>query len=447
MKMCLNNISILKYFLLLSMMLTFYSCGNQKNLDVSRKEIIRDWNTLLTELERFTPGYRGPVSARMFAYVELGAYLSSIGECDFLNTSDFLNNLELYHGVEEKGIEPGIAINSCFADLAEMFFPTVSEDFKARVSQLNQKCKNKFINRLSPEAFNRSLLYGKEVAHKIWEYSKTDKVGHDGFLFNYDNFYIPPACKGCWQQIGERPMPALLPHWGKIRTFLIKPGDIAINPPIPFDTTVFSDYFKQAQELVYVSENNSKEDKWIAEFWSDDKAGLTMTPVGRWFSIASQASAKSNLSFRKVLELNMVLGLAMNDASAITWAAKYHYNVQRPEAFIQKYIQPTWVSMIPAPSFPAYPSGHSVFGATAAVILENYFGSNFNLTDNSHEGRKEFLGKPRTFNSFFEMANENARSRMHLGVHFRMDCEEGMRLGTRIGKVYTGKKGFLSING
>jgi hypothetical protein len=102
--------------------------------------------------------------------------------------------------------------------------------------------------------------------------------------------------------------------------------------------------------------------------------------------------------------------------------------------------------MIPAPSFPAYPSGHSVFGATAAVILENYFGSTFNLTDNSHEGRKEFLGKPRTFNSFFEMANENARSRMHLGVHFRMDCEEGMRLGNRIGKVYTGKKGFLSIN-
>ena len=446
MKQYINSFSILKYFSILLVLMIFNSCSDSTHLDVSRRETIRDWNKLLIELERFTPGYRGPVSARMFAYIELAAYLSSVEECNYVNTSELLSNLDLYHGVEESGIEPGIAINSCFADLAEMFFPTISEEYKNRISALNIKNKKRFFNNLSPETYNRSLVYGKEVAHKIWEYSKTDRVGHDGFLFNYDNNYIPPSCPGCWQQMGERPMPALLPHWGKIRTFLIKPGDIEINPPIPFDTAVFSEYYRQAQELVYISENNSKEDKWIAEFWSDDKAGLTMTPVGRWFSIASQAAEKSDLSFRKLLELNMVLGLAMNDASAITWAGKYHFNVQRPEAFIQKYIQPTWVSMIPAPSFPAYPSGHSVFGATAAQVLSNYFGSNFNLTDYSHEGRKEFLGKPRSFNSFFEMANENARSRMHLGVHFRMDCEEGMRLGNRIGKIYTAKKGFLSIN-
>jgi hypothetical protein len=32
------------------------------------------------------------------------------------------------------------------------------------------------------------------------------------------------------------------------------------------------------------------------------------------------------------------------------------------------------------------------------------------------------------------MANENAYSRIPLGVHWRMDCEEGVRFGIEIGR-------------
>ena len=128
MKQYINSFSILKYFSILLVLMIFNSCSDSTHLDVSRRETIRDWNKLLIELERFTPGYRGPVSARMFAYIELAAYLSSVEECNYVNTSELLSNLDLYHGVEESGIEPGIAINSCFADLAEMFFPTISEE-------------------------------------------------------------------------------------------------------------------------------------------------------------------------------------------------------------------------------------------------------------------------------------------------------------------------------
>jgi hypothetical protein len=32
------------------------------------------------------------------------------------------------------------------------------------------------------------------------------------------------------------------------------------------------------------------------------------------------------------------------------------------------------------------------------------------------------------------MADENAYSRMLIGVHFRNDCEEGLRLGKLVGK-------------
>ena len=62
----------------------------------------------------------------------------------------------------------------------------------------------------------------------------------------------------------------------------------------------------------------------------------------------------------------------------------------------------------------------------------DFFGNNSQFTDNSHEGRTEFRGSARSFNSIKEMADENGYSRVPLGVHVRMDCTEGLRLGYEI---------------
>ena len=56
------------------------------------------------------------------------------------------------------------------------------------------------------------------------------------------------------------------------------------------------------------------------------------------------------------------------------------------------------------------------------------------LTDRSHEYNKIFNGTPRPYASFKAMAEENALSRLYIGVHYRMDCEEGLRLGYIIGE-------------
>ena len=86
------------------------------------------------------------------------------------------------------------------------------------------------------------------------------------------------------------------------------------------------------------------------------------------------------------------------------------------------------------PPFPAYPSGHATFGAVAAEIFSGVLGENYQFTDRCHEGRTEFIGKPRTFTSFRQMAEENAYSRLPIGVHFRMDATSGVSLGYGIGK-------------
>ncbi|MBK6785186.1 MAG: phosphatase PAP2 family protein [Saprospiraceae bacterium] len=130
--------------------------------------------------------------------------------------------------------------------------------------------------------------------------------------------------------------------------------------------------------------------------------------------------------------------MAMADAAIAIWNSKYIYNVRRPIEFIRENIDPNWKTVLNnpytnvksvTPEFPAYPSGHSGFGGSAALILTDIFGNNRQFTDNCHKNRFEFIGVPRSYNSFMEAGIENAYSRLPLGVHYRMDCDEGLRMG------------------
>ncbi|MBK9337197.1 MAG: hypothetical protein IPM98_11730 [Lewinellaceae bacterium] len=152
----------------------------------------------------------------------------------------------------------------------------------------------------------------------------------------------------------------------------------------------------------------SDEHRWIAEFWSDDVPGLTVSPMGRWISITTQAVAQSELPFPQVLELYLKTAIASSDVMVLCWKNKYQYNLERPESYIKRLINPVWTPLHDTPPFPSYPSGHAAMGATAAEVLRTFLGDTFPFTDRTHEGRTEFAGRPRSFRSFQEIAQENA---------------------------------------
>ncbi|MEO5582526.1 MAG: phosphatase PAP2 family protein, partial [Saprospiraceae bacterium] len=115
--------------------------------------------------------------------------------------------------------------------------------------------------------------------------------------------------------------------------------------------------------------------------------------------------------------------------------------------FINRVIDPTWLpsSANPlnglkgvTPPDPSYPSCHAGLGSAAAGILNKFYGTAYGMADKSHEFRTEFNGVPRTFASFDEMATESAISRVYLGVHFRMDIDEGLSLGNRAAEKVNG---------
>jgi hypothetical protein len=204
-----------------------------------------------------------------------------------------------------------------------------------------------------------------------------------------------------------------------------------------------SEYYSQALQVYTKNANTDYVTEWVGEFWSDDLVNLTFSPGPRWSAIANQIIENDNVNLETSLEAYAKVGMALADAAVAAWHSKFYYNVERPDTYIKKLIDPTYVPNLNnpltgdigfTPPFPAYPSGHSTMGGAGAEALASVFGYSYNFTDNCHLGRTEFEGVPRTYGSLYEAALENAWSRVLLGVHWRMDCDEGMRLGTNIGR-------------
>lgn len=447
-----KNYSLLA-FVLLAMGLSVWSCqknNNDGNSTPSTKSVADydhsvaySWNDLFLQIERYAGGYRPGPAPRALAYMGLSAYEACVsGMPHYKSVANYYAGLTLPAVESGKEYHWPTVVNASYGYLMRRFFATASDDLFQKIGALENLNNGNFQSEVSAEIFERSKAYGQDVAAAIWNWSKTDAVGHDAYLdpfkdYNWQDHY---SKNGDWKPTYPGPGKPMFPNWGKARTFAVTDGDKLCPPPLPYSESTNSPFFNQAMETYANSVNAPYENVWIAEFWSDDLVGLTFSPGPRWLAIAQQVYAAEKSNLETALYCDAKLGMALNDAAVSCWYSKYYYNLERPESYIQRLIDPNWKPILYnpitnesglTPSFPAYPSGHATMGGAGAEVLTDVFGIDYALTDRCHENRSEFEGKPRSFQRFYDMAEESAWSRVPLGVHFRMDAEQGVKLGYR----------------
>jgi len=417
--------------------------GGQQNDRVSsiNNQIVNDWTDLMLELERYAGGMRPNASARALAYIHLATYETAVpGMKDHVSNASRLNGLRIDREEVPRNVNWEIALNACYADVIDHFLINVPSNLKSKIEELEEAQEEKLSRNQQNRLIEESKEWGAYVADQVIEYSQTDEEAEAQILEPQPLSYEPPTGSGYWTYSAD-PERALFPYLESVRTFVVSTDQTTTLPPIEYSSDANTPYFAEMME-VYNVNNQAKEEQneqlWIAEFWSDDVEGLMMSPPARQVSIANQLIDKYNLNLERTLTLFVKLGFALNDAAVSTWKYKYEHMVMRPSNYIHDFIDPDYQTNLyrlvywPNPSFPGYPSGHSCFASAAGGVFINTFGDNTNFTDRTHAGRDEFLGEPRNFNSFKEMARENAFSRIPLGVHIRMDCAEGLRLGYEI---------------
>ncbi len=409
--------------------------------------VVYDWNELFLEIERYAAGYRPGPAPRSIAYMGIADYEGCI-----TGMPGFNSIASLYGGLNIPPVESGkqyhwpAVVNAARAYLMPRFFVNATPQQVQDMTGLEAFYDEKSKKEVGEEVWSRSKEYGKTVAGAVWEYSKTDAVGHNHFLdpfqgYTWQHHY---SKDGDWKPTFPGPGKPMGGVWGNARVFAISEGDKICRKPLTYSANQTSELYSQALE-VYAQNTPtlSHEAEWVGEFWSDDLVNLTFSPGPRWLAIGNQLLKLEESNLETAIFMSIKVGFALNDASVACWKSKYHYNVERPQTYINRLIDTNWKPALfnpmtgeegVTPSFPAYPSGHSTMGGAGAEVLGDIFGYAYSMSDRCHENRNEFEGQPRPFNSFKEMADENAWSRVPLGVHFRMDCTEGVRLGTVIGQ-------------
>ncbi|MBR9919489.1 MAG: vanadium-dependent haloperoxidase [Bacteroidetes bacterium] len=405
------------------------------------------WNQLFLEVERYSPGYRPPISARSHALINYMAYESVVpgSEGIYNSLSGQFQGLSIPQPQPDREYNWEVCLNAAYEMGFELFFPVAPSEQQFLMLDVSHALKAELQQQVATATYQRSIEYGQSVAQAIYDWSTADEWGHESYLTNTDPQYVPPSGEGLWEPTFPDYLDALLPHWGKVRTFAALSTDI-VPPPPTFSTDPSSQLYLEAMEtrnLVNdIKAGERQEDLWIAEFWSDDCPILTFTPAGRWVNILNQLIGIERPDMMETVVAYTKLGMALSDAGVRCWGEKYRFNCLRPIDYIRENMgDENWNTiMCPdgsggfyTPNFPTYPSGHATFAGAAAVILEDIFGSDYTFTDRSHEGRTEFNGTPRTFNSFQEMAIENGYSRVPLGVHFQSDSDAGLDLGNVVG--------------
>lgn len=262
--------------------------------------------------------------------------------------------------------------------------------------------------------------------------------------------------------------------WGQVKPFAIQSGSQFRAPPPPAITSpeyaaAFNEVKMMGSDGVSMPSSRTHDQSEIGLYWGYDGATKLGTPPRLYNQIVRVIALQEGNTVAENARLFALVNIAMADAGIASWESKYVYNYWRPVVGIREADEGTgptglgdgnpqtagYANWEPVgapnsnakggdnftPPFPAYPSGHATFGAAAFHAVANFYGTdeipftfmsdemNGVTTDNNGVIRPF---SPRSFTRLSQAVQENADSRIYLGVHWRFDATAGIDMGNKI---------------
>lgn len=248
---------------------------------------------------------------------------------------------------------------------------------------------------------------GNAVAAKVMGRARTDGMGaanNQTLTAGMIEAAKGRGIKDPWVSQETPLRPPMLPNYGAVATWNFDKTTLAqIRPAIPY-IVGSAEWQKDFDELNKINKSQTREQARIANYWADGAGSYT--PPGHWHRAGANAAHEARFSEVKMARALALLGTAEMDAGIACWDAKFYYYTPRPQQFGLK-------TSVGLPNFPSYTSGHSTFSAAAATVLGYIF--------------------PEQAGKFNAQALEASTSRIYGLIHYRVDCEMGLKHGKVIG--------------
>lgn len=357
-----------------------------------------------------------PYSARAYAYVSAAQYDALVAAWHYkklynraapYTVDATVNALVPKSDLPSYPSEDAVISGVC-TEVLKLLFPGDQEYIQAKAEEHKRSRIIAGANVRSDIEAGEAL--GKLVAQKFVTRARGDRagaaVGTPAIWAQFETDCIARG-EGPWISQESPKRPPMLPLFGKVKTFLFDSLTMVtqIRPPAPPSTS--SQQFKdETAEILYFSQNPTRERMRIVHFWADGVN--TYTPPGHWNAIAAEDFVKQNFSEVRWARNMALLNMSLMDAAVVCWDAKFTYFNPRPSQ-----VDPRIKTLTGLPNFPSYTSGHSTFSGAAATILGHII--------------------PARATAYSDMAKEASLSRMYGAIHYRSDCEKGLACGNTIG--------------
>lgn len=316
------------------------------------------------------------------------------------------------------------------------------------------------------------VAIGKMVAKAL-----LDSRANDGSAANPT--YTPGTLPG-----QHRPDPLhlsqgfLTPAWGAVKPFgLLSGKQFRAAPPPALTSAFYAWSYDQVKKLggdgVLSPTDRTADQTIVGNFWGYDGTKNLGTPPRLYNQVTRVIAINKKNDVHTNARLFALLNLAMADAGIACWETKYYYNFWRPILGVRESDAGTgpsglgdgnsqtegdvnWTPLgAPAsnqsgtnftPPFPAYPSGHATFGAALCQTLRNVYGTDniaFDFVSDEYNGvTTDAAGvvRPlitRHYTNLTQVENENALSRIYLGIHWFFDASSGVIMGRQVADFAT----------
>src|ERR1051326_5547184 len=184
------------------------------------------------------------------------------------------------------------------------------------------------------------------------------------------------------------------PSAGNWKTWVVSSGrELRLEPP-PDRAATRGELQDLKLTIAQAPENVGMQ----VEYWNAGSPGY------RWLQVLLNRLTTQSLGTPRNTRAVALLNVAIYDATIAAWDTKYEYNRPRPAVHDR-----TLKTMIATPASPSYPSEHAAAAGAAAAILGYLF--------------------PADAQTYANMAQQAASSRLFAGVQYPSDVIAGLKLG------------------
>ncbi len=235
--------------------------------------------------------------------------------------------------------------------------------------------------------------------------------------------------------------------WAKARGFaLTRPDQFRVPPPPAIDSDDYTRAYDEVREVGRFQTLRRTPDQAHLALWWKDFAENSHNRLARDLVV------REELDLAAAVRLFALLNMGIFDAYVASFDNKFHYNHWRPFTAIRwaandgnpdTVPEETWTNLHRHTyAFPSYPSAHGTACAAAMTAFADVFGEDYAFTmripsvdvAGPFSGKIEMHPQTRSFGSFSAAATECGLSRVYLGIHFRYDSVEGVKLGQQVGR-------------